>query len=218
MVKTTVKKVFAIILSVICVGFVFSGCKKDTEKAKLTFNDLSVVLTRFDTDVRPFLSTLSYSYSGADQESLNGYSNAITNLSYEMSESFKGFNTFISQNLSAENEETVIETTETEIKITTDSVNFVGKLSADKTNLSVISKSEKTESVFEIIVLDGGYLAQVVSKNITDNTYTVYQLKFKSTTGTFNIDTSAVNYMSIYGLDVNNASFPSVTQIIYKNN
>lgn len=218
MVKTTIKRAFAIIISVMCVGFVFTGCKKDAEKTKLTFNDLSVVLTRFDTDVRPFLSTLSYSYSGTDQEYLNNYSNAITSLSYQMSESFKSLNAYMSQLSSTESEETTIETTETEIKIKTSSVDFCGRLNAEKNNLSVVSKSAKNESAFEVIVLSDGYLAQVVSKNENDNSYSVYQLRFSVTTGTLNIDTSALNYMSIYGLDVNSATYPSVTQTIYKNN
>lgn len=189
------------------------GCGE--EESTLSFNDLSTLLLEFDTDVRPFLSTLEYNNSTDEELSLTCAN--ITNLSYQMGESFKSLNTAMMELENAEDELTEVTASETEIKIKTGTIDFISKMNKDKTEMSVVFLNGESESVYELKKLeDGSFFAQIAIKNVGLTTYTIYQIRQVGTTGKLAIGYAENKYVSIFGAELTAEVFPSLTEKTYE--
>ena len=198
------------------IPFTFIGCKdKDVE---VSYDSLATVLLDFDTAVRPFFSTLELKYSGAvDSDMLIASTGAIKTLAYEMGESFKSFNAVIAELESNQAEDVTLTTVDDAITLRTETLEFVSRLSTDGKHMSIVSKSGDQEYLFEIAKKENsGYYAQVAIKNDGASSFTVYQIDFVGTTGTFNIDLTAPSYTSIYKAEIN-GNFPTVSAYVFQN-
>ena len=199
------------ILMCVVLPLLFCGCEKE-EETQVSFDELSVILLEFDSKVRPFLSTLQLNYNfDADIELLNSAVTTITTLSSEMGESFKAFNSVLSELENNSLQGTTVTKTSESITIVSDGLEFTVRLLASKTSMSITSKKGSQEQVFEISSREsGGYYAQVVIKN-SNLEYSVYQLAFFGASGSLNLDLSASGYISIYGAQINDSAFPNVS-------
>lgn len=194
----------------------FSACSSD-QTNNLTFSELSTATLGFDTDVRPFLSTLEYSVTNeSDRETLGIVSSTITGLSYEMGESFKSLNSAFAELSASADENTTIESSPTEIKIITGGIKFLAKMNESRDSMSVMCESSDKEYVYEVVKSEAGYMAQIATKNEGLQTFTVYQLAFSGTKGVLGIGFAQNKYVSIFGADIAVENFPSVSEKIYR--
>lgn len=199
------------------IPFTFIGCKD--KGVEVSYDSLATALLDFDTAVRPFFSTIELKYSGAvDSDMLTASTGAIKTLAYEMGESFKSFNAVIAELESNQSEDVTLTTVDDTITLRTENLEFVSRLSSDGKHMSIVSKSGNQEYLFETSKKeDSGYYAQVAIKNTGESSFTIYQIDFGGTTGTFNIDLAASSYTSIYKAEIK-GNFPTVSAYVFKNN
>lgn len=203
---------------IVLLPFTVVGCKE--KEVEVSFDNLSTMLLEFDTAVRPFFSTIELAYAGTeDSDLLTASTNSIKTLSYEMGESFKSFNAVLAELESNQSSDVTLTQVEDSITIKTSSMEFISKLSRDGNCMSIISKNSTQEYVYEITKKEsGGYYAQIVIKNEGADNYSIYQINFIGTTGSFNLDMAATGYISIYKAEVSDSNFPNVSSKIFKNN
>lgn len=214
--KRGLTKFLTVVLGFV-MALIVTGCESKTTET-LSFQTLSDILLQFDTDVRPFLSSLEYKYQeDENKEYLTASASLIKSISYDMGESFKGFNELITTSQEMGGGGVTVSQKEEEITIKTINADFKAQLNKNKTCLSIKHMSGNEEYLIEISVRNlGGYYAQIVSKNKTE-TYSIYQLRFAENKGSFSISEGETNYISIYNAEINDSVFPSVSAMVFSN-
>lgn len=194
-----------------------TGCKGDD--SVLSFSELSALTLEFDTDVRPFFNTLVYKYNiTGDADIVSAATENITTLSYEMGESFKSLNSAMAEIELNETDDSSVTSDSGSINLINNNLNFNAKMNNERTHMSITLKNVNNESVYEIIKLENGkFLVQIVVKNDEGNKYTVYQISYKGTTGTLAIGFAEESYNSIFGAEIKDENFPSVSEKVYFN-
>jgi len=207
--------IVGIILSI----FGFSGCEKSNEKDQLSFECASVVLENFKENAKPFLSTLEYNYNNTEHETrVKTASSLVSSITKGMSENLKVFENVLLEYAESGDGEIEVTRGPQIIEIKKGQTSFVVKLNESETDFAIISKEGENESLFEIKAKqEGGYLAQIVSKNAGADTYTIYQLDFNLTAGKLCIDETASSFSSIYMADLKESTYPSVSQYVFYN-
>lgn len=219
----TVKRIgliiFALCLTVVS-AFSFVGCKntKDGEE-NLSFVTVSTILTDFNEKVKPFLATLEFKYKNTEDENkVKVISSSITSLTKGMSESMKAFQSVFNQYVEQNDQSVEITTGKGIVSIKTDRAEYIAKLNETETDLSIYTLDGQNECLYEVRAKnDGGYLLQIISKNATGDTYSIYQLDFNATKGKLCVDETASTFTALYMAEVNENTFPSVSQNIFSN-
>lgn len=214
--KLLVSKILAFFL-VALIPFFTVGCGED--ETVLSFTELSTLTLEFDTDVRPFFSTLTFKYNGAEGgEIVKNSTESINGLSYEMGESFKVLNSVMAELELNQTEESSVASDGGSITIKNESLNFVAKMNENRTNLSITLKNNEKESVYEIIKKEnGGYFSQVAVKNNGAENYTVYQISYVGTSGKLAVGFAESGYTSIFGAEISDQVFPTITEYVFTN-
>ena len=200
--------------------FGFVGCdKSSSKKSELSFKCASEILSNFREEVKPFLSTLEYNYNNTEQETrVKTATSLVLSISKGMSDNLKVFESVLNEYTESGNGEISIVRSPQIIEIKKDQTIFQVKLNETETDFAIISREGTNESLFEIKAKQqGGYLAQIVSKNTDKDTYTIYQLDFNLTAGKLCIDETSSSFTSIYLADLNESTYPSVSQHIFYN-
>ena len=192
-----VKKIgaFFIAVAVIMVSaFSFVGCDKTkNDGGNLSFETVATILTDFNEKLKPFLATLEFKYNNSEDEAaVKLMSTSISSLTKGMSESMKAFQSVFNQYVQLGDESTEIVSTAEMVSIKTDRSEYIAKLNKNATDLSIYTKDGSNECLYEIKVkASGGYLLQIVTKNTTGDSYSIYQIDFSGTKGKLCIDETA---------------------------
>ena len=200
--------------------FSFVGCDKPSKKDEdLSFTEISTILTNFNEKLKLFLATLEFKYNDTeDEEKIKVASSSITSLTKTMSESMKAFQSVFNQYIEVEGSSTEITISKELVSIKTERGEYVAKLNSTGTDLSIYTKDGTNECLYEVRAKnDGGYLLQIIAKNATGDTYSVYQLDFNGTKGKLCVDETSSAFTSLYNAEVNEHTFPNVNQIIFSN-
>lgn len=216
-----VKRVCLFALALVMTGvssFSFVGCDKEkNEDDNLSFASVSTILTDFNENLKPFLATLEFKYNNTDdEEKVKLISSSISSLTRGMSESMKAFQAVFNQYIETADEETQITSNKQEISVKTDRSEYRAKLNSTDTDLSIYTKDGESECLYEVRAeSDGGYLLQIISKNTSDTTYTIYQLDFNGTRGKLCVDESASSFIELFNAEVSESTFPHISQYTF---
>lgn len=181
-------KTFSVILLVL---FVFTGCTKKEDKQDLSFTAMSDFLVTKDTAFRTFSETLKQkNEQSEDYELLEATTDYIEQLSSSLVVQFDEYEqTLANFNSIGDSSTTTITKSTTTIQIITPTQKMEVFLSEEGDKASILFSSSETFYVYEIVVVDGAYLGQMVIKRENEN-YTIYKYKFNGTEGKLSINYS----------------------------